>query len=78
MARTIWCPCRVCGADHNNPRSSSICPSCGAAESAANKQAQLIAEREFEASPFGQFMSLSENDRWREVFDCLKALESAS
>jgi hypothetical protein len=25
-------PCRVCGAEHDNPMSSSICPTCGYAE----------------------------------------------
>jgi hypothetical protein len=30
-----WQPCRVCGKDHTNPSSSSICPVCGAAEAAA-------------------------------------------
>lgn len=37
MSRTYW-PCRVCGAAHTNPKSSSICPSCGAAESKANAE----------------------------------------
>lgn len=30
-----WQPCRVCGKEHTNPQSSSICPTCGAAEAAA-------------------------------------------
>ena len=36
MTRRYWTPCRVCGKDHTNPRSSSICPSCGVIEAAEN------------------------------------------
>jgi hypothetical protein len=28
----MYQPCRVCKEQHTNPRSSSICPDCGAAE----------------------------------------------
>lgn len=30
----IYLPCRECGADHENPRSSSICNACGIIEAA--------------------------------------------
>lgn len=29
MTRRLWTPCRECGRDHKNPRSSSLCPTCG-------------------------------------------------
>lgn len=38
-------PCRVCGAEHQNPMSSSICSPCGAAERAA-RETSAQAERE--------------------------------
>jgi ribosomal protein L37E len=34
MTNRTYFPCRVCGDAHRNPRSSSICAPCGAAESA--------------------------------------------
>lgn len=41
-----WQPCRVCGKEHTNPQSSSICPTCGAAEAAArNADAYTDADR---------------------------------
>ena len=41
-----WQPCRVCGDDHTNPQSSSICPACGAVEAAArNADAYTDADR---------------------------------
>lgn len=41
-----WQPCRVCGESHTNPQSSSICPTCGAAEAAArNADAYTDADR---------------------------------
>ena len=32
MKRRTFTPCRECGKTHNNPKSSSICDSCGATE----------------------------------------------
>lgn len=69
--RRNWWPCRVCGSEHTNPMSSSICSPCGRAESEANEQARLAKAREYEESPFGQFMSLPEDERWQLVFDLL-------
>ena len=72
-----WGPCRVCGAAHHNPMSSSICPSCGKVEREASEQAKLAREREYEESPFGRFMSLPEDERWRAIFDRLEAMDAA-
>lgn len=73
--RRHWTPCRKCGAIHQNPRSSSLCQSCGEAEGRANEAARRAEREDFESSPFGQFMSLPEDERWRAVFDRLSALE---
>lgn len=76
MTRRNWWPCRVCGAEHHNPMSSSLCAPCGVATRDA-REAEESAEREaYDASPFGQFMSLSEDERWRDVFKRLAALEA--
>jgi len=40
-----WQPCRVCGKEHTNPQSSSICPGCGAAEAAASRNAWEMRNR---------------------------------
>lgn len=78
MTKTrTYSPCRVCGAAHNNPSSSSICSPCGAAERAARLEAEEAAKQEYESSPFGQFMGMSEEDRWRYLFERLEAMESA-
>lgn len=70
--RRHWQPCRVCGAEHTNPASSSICSPCGQNEREA-RIAEVEAERlTFEESPFGQFMSLPEDERWQMVFDLLE------
>lgn len=72
MGRRNWWPCRVCGAEHTNPMSSSICSPCGQAESEA-RILEAEAERlAFEESPFGQFMNLPEDERWQMVFDLLE------
>lgn len=71
MTRT-WMPCRKCGADHKNPSSSSICSPCGQIERRDREDAKRLACQEYEASPFGQFMSLSENERWGKVFDWME------
>lgn len=42
--RRHWFPCRVCGKTHENPRSSSICPSCGQAEAERNAERRAEAE----------------------------------
>lgn len=75
MARD-WMPCRSCGKNHTNPSSSSICPDCGAREREAGQRAREKSEREFNESPFGQFMAMSENDRWEWVFDRLSEVSS--
>lgn len=72
--RRFWTPCRVCEKEHTNPMSSSICPSCGQVERSAREDA----ERREQVTPFGQFMRLSDNDKWQTVFDRLNALESKS
>lgn len=78
MSKTrTWSPCRICGAAHNNPSSSSICSPCGAAERAARLEAEEAAKQEYESSPFGQFMGMPEEDRWRYLFERLEAMESA-
>lgn len=41
MARSYQ-PCRECGADHHNPRSSSICPDCGEAASQARQEQEEL------------------------------------
>ncbi|MCD1264041.1 hypothetical protein B5M44_04280 [Shinella sumterensis] len=57
--------------------SSSICAPCGTAESQARIAAEAEARYDYESSPFGQFMGMSEEDRWRLVFDRLESLEAA-
>lgn len=73
--RRNWFPCRVCGAEHTNPMSSSICSPCGAAEREASERAKAAEARLFEESSFGQFMNLSEGERWLAIFERLEALE---
>lgn len=75
--RLNWVPCRVCGAAHNNPSSSSICSPCGATERAARLEAEEAARQEYESSPFGQFMGMPEEHRWRYLFERLEAMEAA-
>lgn len=43
MTRQNWYPCYVCGAEHRNPMSSSICSSCGKAKRAERQEAERIA-----------------------------------
>ena len=76
--RRNWSPCRVCGEEHTNPASSSICAECGAAERAARLEAEHEEQRAYEQSPFGQFMALSEDERWEHVFERLQAMEDES
>lgn len=64
-----WLPCRECGLEHRNPRSSSICPDCGEKESTLRKEAERQERIAYEDSSFGQFMALPEEDRWRQVFE---------
>ena len=75
--RRHWSPCRVCGEEHTNPMSSSICPPCGIAESEANERARAAEVREYQESPFGRFMNLSDDERWRMVFERLEAMEAS-
>lgn len=71
--RRNWFPCRVCGVEHTNPASSSICAECGAAERAARLDAEYEEQRAYEESPLGQFMALSEDERWERVYELLAA-----
>ncbi|WP_395175481.1 hypothetical protein [Roseibium alexandrii] len=73
--RRHWTPCRECGAEHKNPRSSSLCPSCGRAQSLARQQEAAQAEAEYLSSELGVFMSMSEEDRWEWVFARLKHID---
>lgn len=73
--RRNWWPCRVCGAEHKNPMSSSLCEACGAAERAQREDTERTEREAYEASAFGQFMSQPEDERWRMLFDRLEALE---
>lgn len=66
-----WRPCRSCGATHNNPNSSSICTTCGISERNERIESERREWEEFESSAFGQFMNMSEEDRWREIFERL-------
>lgn len=79
MSRRYWIPCRVCGNAHQNPRSSSICPPCGQVEREANARArdeyirqQAEIDQRIHESSFNEFMNLSEEDRWRKVFDFME------
>lgn len=54
--------------------SSSICSPCGVAESEANEQSRMAELQEYESSPFGQFMSMPEDERWRTIFERLQEL----
>lgn len=78
MSKRHWQPCRVCGKDHTNPSSSSICQSCGEAERDARIAAERAERHEFEESAFGQFMSLPDDEKWRQVFDHLEAMRGVS
>lgn len=75
--RLNWMPCRVCGAQHTNPMSSSVCSPCGKAERDARLEAEDAARLEYDSSPFGQFMNMPEEDRWRYMFERLEAMEVA-
>lgn len=72
----MWLPCRVCGSKHSNPASSSICSPCGQAEREAHLDEERAEWDAYKNSPFGQFMCMSEEDRWRSIFDRLEALEA--
>lgn len=71
--RRNWWPCRVCGVGHKNPMSSSICSSCGAIESKAREEAKRAEREAYEDSPFGRFMSLPDDERWRVLFEHMEA-----
>lgn len=68
-----WRPCRICGSRHTNPMSSTICQACGQAEREERLRREAAEMAAYESSPFGQFMSMSEDDRWRMVFDLIEA-----
>jgi hypothetical protein len=78
MTRRLHWPCRACGADHQNPMSSSICQPCGASEREAREAQERTAASVYAASPLGQFMAMSEDDRWQELFERLNALEQSA
>lgn len=69
-------PCRVCGEEHTNPASSSICRPCGMKERERREWEELAERNAYEEGPFGQFMAMSEDERWRHVFERLQELES--
>lgn len=56
--------------------SSSICSPCGQRERDAREEAEVADFFAYQNSPFGQFMSMSEDDRWRMIFDRLEAMEA--
>ncbi len=64
-----WQPCRVCGRAHHNPSSSSICEYCGALEREAATKLLEEERQAYEESPFGRFMAMPEEERWRMLFD---------
>lgn len=76
MARH-WAPCRVCGAEHTNPMSSSICAPCGMKEHEARMVEESTRAQTYEATPFDKFMCLTEDERWERVFDRLFSEEAA-
>lgn len=43
MPRRHWTPCYVCGAEHKNPMSSSLCSPCGQAKRAEREEEERIA-----------------------------------
>lgn len=57
--------CRVCGVEHQNPRSSSLCPSCG---EALQKQREAEEENQTEFT-FNDFMQLDEDERWQLLWE---------
>lgn len=61
MTRNWW-PCRVCGKNHKNPSSSSICAPCGQIERERRIEDETKEALEYEESPLGQFMSLTEGE----------------
>jgi len=71
--RRHWSPCRVCGAEHTNPHSSGICPSCGAKEREDRISREAMEAQTYEANAFGQFMSLPEDERWRMLFEHMES-----
>jgi ribosomal protein L37E len=76
--RRHWSPCRVCGVEHTNPISSSICSACGAEERAERERAEWMERQAYEESPFGQFMSLSEEERWRVLFEHMRPTDDTA
>lgn len=69
MAKRNWRPCRVCGAEHCNPLSSSICSECGAKESENSAwAAKKLAEEEKERA-FAVFFSKSDEEKWRILWE---------
>ena len=62
-------PCRVCGNHHTNPRSSSICTTCGAAEAAENAAEKERDERE---EVFNKHDSLKDAETLEELKDWIR------
>lgn len=75
--RRNWFPCRVCGKEHTNPMSSSICQPCGEKEREERVQAERQAALEYEESDFGQFMNLPEDERWQMLFEHMNATDAS-
>ena len=60
-------PCRVCGNHHSNPRSSTICPPCGAvegAENAAEKERYERLQEENKQDSFEDAQTVEELKDW--------------
>lgn len=60
--RRYWAPCRVCGAEHTNPMSSSICSTCGAEERDARERAERLAHQ-------------AEDEKWRYLPASYRAMD---
>ena len=63
-------PCRVCGAEHTNPMSSSICPPCGYTESvvAMNSRALELARVDAKEALLDDAASVEELKDWIKEF----------
>ena len=70
-----WFACRVCGKDHKNPMSSSICTSCGIIE----RQNKLEYERKSKEneiySDIEYFLMLTDKEKWEQVYKFMKGIE---
>ena len=55
MSNRVFQLCRVCGLTHSNPRSSTICPPCGAVQGAENAAEREHDERTYTARKYDGF-----------------------